>query len=200
MPCPALATADRDRQRNGAVPDRRQPIERRRRPCRARGIEEGAALRGRLQMPLLRRRKRRGQLRHCAQRRIIVAGRRAIRVNEEHRVAKSAALADHHREPAPERGRIGDVAGLHRPFDAAGIGECADRIRRRQPGHQPVEGGRIHVTGARRLIFRDPALGAAPQDEGTSCSGRFRLVVRSRAKAGVSNRSTPRSALRGAIA
>ena len=48
-------------------------------------------------------------------------------------------VADHDREPALERRGIGDVAGLDRPFDAAGIGEGADRIGRRQPGHQPVE-------------------------------------------------------------
>ena len=35
--------------------------------------------------------------------------------------------------------RILDVAGLDRPLDAAGIRECADRIGRRQPRHQPVE-------------------------------------------------------------
>ncbi len=32
-----------------------------------------------------------------------------------------------------------DVARLHRPFDPARIGERADRIGRRQPGHQAVE-------------------------------------------------------------
>ena len=58
---------------------------------------------------------------------------------EDHGVAEHAAVADHGREPAAQRVGIADIAGLDRPFDAAGIGERADRIGRRQPGHQPIE-------------------------------------------------------------
>ena len=147
-------------------------------------------------MPLLRRRERGGQLGHRAQRRVVAAGRRAVGVDEEHRVAEAAALADHHREPALQRRGIGDVAGLHRPFDAARIGECADRIGRRQPRHQPIERGasrpapaRLRDAGLRGRSGRDscrrdrrscsvpcmPAVGAAASgSNGASIGGQRR--------------------------
>ena len=145
---------DRDRIGDGAVPRGIEPIERRAGPGRARGVDEGAALRGRLQKALPGRREGGGKLGDRRQRRIVSCGNRPVRMNEEHRVAKSAALADHHREPAPEARRIRDIAGLDRPFDAARIGERADRIGRRQPRHQPVERRRrVPMMAKSRHIF-----------------------------------------------
>ena len=74
--------------------------------------------------------------------RFLIAGRRgAMRMREQDGVAEAAALADDHREPGRKRTGVGDVAGLDRPLEPARIGECAHRIRRREPSHQPIERG-----------------------------------------------------------
>ena len=90
---------DRDRIGEGTVPRRSEPIERRASPGRARRLEERAALRGGLQKALPARREGGGKLGDRGQRRIVACSNRAMRVNQKHRVAKSAAVADHHREP-----------------------------------------------------------------------------------------------------
>src|SRR5262249_3679321 len=77
------------------------------------------------------------------QRRVVVRLRRAMCVREDRGVAEHAALRDDDREPSLERGRIRDVARLDRPLDAAGVGEGADGERRREPGHQAIEGRRV---------------------------------------------------------
>jgi hypothetical protein len=63
-------------------------------------------------------------------------------MDEKDTVAKSAAVAERHCQPAPQRFGIGDVAGFHRPFEPARIGEGADRKSWRQPRHQAVKRGR----------------------------------------------------------
>ena len=133
--------ADGDRQRHRSVPDGGKARERRARPRRARRFEEGAALRRGLEEALLRRHERGRKLGDGAQRRVVGGGDGAVGVHEEHRVAETAAFAEHHREPAPQRLGILDVAGLDRPLDAARIGKGADRIGRRQPGHEAIERG-----------------------------------------------------------
>jgi hypothetical protein len=87
-------------------------------------------LRRRFQKTLLRRDEGGGKLRECAHRRIVAGGRRAVGLDQENAVAESATLTDYHREPALERPGIGDVADLDCPFDAARIGEGADRVGR----------------------------------------------------------------------
>jgi hypothetical protein len=62
-----------------------------------------------------------------------------MRMGKKNAVAKAAAVREHRRQPIAQGGRIEDIAGLHRPFDTAGIGEGADRKRWRQPGHQPIQ-------------------------------------------------------------
>ena len=138
---------DRHRDRIGdrAVPNRFEPVERGAGPGGARRLDKGIALRGGLQMALLRRRQRRGQLGDRAQR-LVVPGRcGTMRVRKQHGVAEAAALGEHHGQPGAQRLGVADVARLHRPLDAAGIGEGADRIGRRQPGHQAIEGGRCDL-------------------------------------------------------
>ena len=78
--------------------------------------------------------------------------RGAMGMGQKHAVAKAAAVGQHRRQPVPQRGGVADVAGFHRPFDAAGIGERADRKGRRQPGHQPVQRrrlARVHLANGR---------------------------------------------------
>ena len=88
------------------------------------------------------------------------AAGRTVRMNEEDGVAKAAAFAEHHREPLPQRLGVLDVAGLDRPFDAAGIGKGADRIGRRQPGHEAIErGGLVRSFPRKRESGRLPVLG-----------------------------------------
>ena len=99
MPCPGARDTDRDGKRDSVIGERREPIERARGPCRTRRIEEGAALRRRLQMPFLRGRKGGRKLGDRAQRSIVAVRDRAIGVGEEDAIAVTAAIGDHHREP-----------------------------------------------------------------------------------------------------
>ena len=93
-----------------------------------------------------------------------------MRLREKNAVAKSRSVCQHRREPAAQGCGVADIAGLHRPFDAAGIGEGADRKSRRQPGHQPVQRRglvllhRAAAAGRRRgiLFLRQPP--APPRD------------------------------------
>ena len=66
--------ADRDRIGDRPVPGRGQPVERRARPGRAGRLDEGAALRRRFQMALLRGREGRGEFGDRAQRRVVGVG------------------------------------------------------------------------------------------------------------------------------
>ena len=91
---------DRDRIGDRPVPDRLQPVERGAGPGGARRLDEGIALRRRFQMALLRRRERGGEFGDRAQRLVVVAGRGAMGVGEQHRVAEAAALGQHDAEPA----------------------------------------------------------------------------------------------------
>ena len=120
-------------------------------PGRARDLDEGAALRRGLELALARRHeggRQFGNLAQAGRRRCADAARCACARNT--RVAKAGAFAEHRGQPVAQRCGVGDVARLHRPFDAAGIGEGADRKRRRQPGHQPVQ--------RRRLVRSHPAV------------------------------------------
>ena len=56
-------------------------------------------------MTLLRRREGRRKLGDGPQRRVIAGDDRAMGVDEEHRIAKAAALPDHDGEPAPQASR-----------------------------------------------------------------------------------------------
>ena len=109
--------ADRDGIGDWAVPDFGEAVERGARPGRAGRLDKGAALRGGFEMPLLRGRERGGQLGNVVQRLVVVAGNRTVRMDEEHRVAECAALADHDGKPPPQALGILDVAGLNRPFE-----------------------------------------------------------------------------------
>ena len=66
--------ADRDRIGHRPSPGRGEPVERGTRPGRAGRLDEGAALRRRLQMALLRRREGRGKLGDRAQRLVVGVG------------------------------------------------------------------------------------------------------------------------------
>ena len=137
--CPAQATPTATGSATGPSQTASSRVERRARPGRARGLEEGAALRGGLQVALLRRREGGGELGDRAQRRVVAGGAA--------RWAWTKNTASQNPPPSPiitasqRRSVVGvrDVAGLDRPFDPARIGERADRIGRRQPRHQPVE-------------------------------------------------------------
>ena len=61
-------------------------------------------------------------------------------------VVKSTTLADHHGEPAPQRRRVGDIAGLDRPLDATRIGRRPDR-----PATATPSGGTAQRARACRL-------------------------------------------------
>ena len=54
-------------------------------------------------------------------------------VREQDRVGARRAESQEIDEPAAERGRVGDVAALHGPFQPMRIGEGADRECRREP-------------------------------------------------------------------
>ena len=83
---------------------------------------------------------------------LILRGCGAMRLRQKHGVAKAGAVAEHRGQPVAQRCGVRDVARLHRPFDAAGIGERADRKGRRQPGHQPVQRRRlIRIHSAARV-------------------------------------------------
>jgi hypothetical protein len=152
---PRAGDGDRDRQRDVAVPGREQPIERGRGPGGARGVEKGAALRRCLEMALFRGRESGRKLGDGAERSVVTSVDRAMRVREKDGVAISAALANHDGKPASQRCCIGDVAGFDRPLDAARIGERTDGIGRRQPRHQPPEGGGIEPFGSPVVTSHD---------------------------------------------
>ena len=120
----------RNRQRDFAIPDRTQSLERRRRPGCAGGIEKGTTLSGRFEVALLRGSECGGKLGDRAQRRVVARGGRAMGVCEENCIAKSGAIGDHDGEPPLEGSGIADVAGGDGPLNSAGIGECAGRIGR----------------------------------------------------------------------
>ena len=90
-------------------------------------------------------------------------------MDQENRVAEPAAVGDHDCQPTLERSRVGDVAGFDRPLDAAGVGEGADGIGRRQPRHQPVELGRLEP-------FFFPVILRCPRLRGPSQVGCSRLA------------------------
>ena len=139
MPWPAQATPTAIGSATGPSQTAAKCVQRRAGPRRARHVKEGAALRRRLQKSLLRWDKGGGKLGDGAQRGIVV--RRRWRDERERRKPhrKTAAIAHHHLKPCPQRLGVLDVAGFDRPFDAARIGESADRIGRRQPGHQAIK-------------------------------------------------------------
>ncbi len=126
-------------------------------PGRARDVDEGAALRRRFELALARGHEGGGELRRSRARPAVLARiARAMRLHQEHARRRSpmpsvSIAASQSRSD----GCIGDVAGLHRPFDAAGIGKRADRKGRRQPGHQPVQRRRLLRPSA---AARRPAL------------------------------------------
>ena len=138
------------------------------RPGRARGVEEGAALRGRFQMALLRGREGRGKLRDGARarqrHRRAPRGARARRTPRRRSRCPRSSIT---REPVAQRGGVADVAGLHRPFDAARIRERADRIGRRQPRHQAIERGGVERRFLSRLRRTQRLAAFVPAQAGT---------------------------------
>jgi len=131
--------ADGDWIGNGAValPDRmRKAIAI---PGRPRDLDKRTALRGGFELPLARRHERCRKLGDIMQGTIVIISHRAMGMREKDSVAEAGALDKHRSKPILERRGIADVASLHRPFDAAGIGEAADWERRREPRHQPVQ-------------------------------------------------------------
>ena len=162
MPCPAQAAATATGKRDGPSRPSLRADQRRRRPCRAGGVEKGAALRGRLQVALLRwrERRRRARQRRAAPRHPSRRPRDAHERRKPHRRIRRLRRAS---PRASRRSVVGirDVAGLDRPFDAARIGERADRIGRRQPRHQPIERARsASPAKARHPSRRESALSA----------------------------------------
>jgi hypothetical protein len=105
---------------------------------------------GRFEEALLRPGEGRCELRHCCKCIVVAGCDRTMGMGEQRRIAEHAALPDHGGEPGAQRLRRSDIAGLDRPFDAARIGERADRIGRRHPGHQPVERGSCEVFSSLR--------------------------------------------------
>ena len=138
--CAGADQADRDR-----IDDRRRrrleidPVEPLAIPGRARDVDERPALRRGLELALARGHEGRRKFRDVPQRGIVARRSGPMRVRQKHAVAKSRTHPPASRQPVPQGWRIDDIAGLHRPFDAAGIGERTDRKGRRQPGHQPVQ-------------------------------------------------------------
>lgn len=133
--------ADRNRINEITFASRNQPIQRRMMPCGPRNLDKRPALRRGLQMPLARGRKGRCELSDFPERRIVVSRRSPVRMRQKDRIADTGTVHQRRPQPLPQRCRIGDVAGFHRPFDAARIRECPDRKGRREPCHQPVERG-----------------------------------------------------------
>ena len=93
MPWPARPRRPRPDRRRGPSQIAAQTVERGAGPGRARRHDEGAALRGRLQLPLARGRERRGQFGDLAQRGIVLGRRRAIGMGEQDAVAAPTPCA-----------------------------------------------------------------------------------------------------------
>src|SRR6185437_14644498 len=94
-------------------------------PSRADRVVEGAPLGSSLQIFFLRRRKCEHEINYAAQMRAIALCSGAIRVHEENRVTEAAALADDDLDPRAQSVFVADIACLHCPFEATGIGKCA---------------------------------------------------------------------------
>ena len=90
-------------------------------------LDEGTALRRGLELTLARGHEGRREFSDLAQHGCVMRGRRTVRLRQKYAVAKSGAVGQHRGEPIAQAGGIDDIAGLHRPFDAAGIGERAHR-------------------------------------------------------------------------
>ena len=116
---PGTGDADGYRQRYRARPRILKARERRARPRGFGRIEEGSALRRCFEEALLGRDKCRRKRRNIPQRRVIAPGNGAVGMNEQNRVAETAAYTEHRREPLPQGLGILDIAGLDRPLDAA---------------------------------------------------------------------------------
>ena len=131
-------------------------------------------MRRRLEKALLGRNKGGRKLGDGPQRLIVRGGDRPVRMNKEHGVAETAAFAEHHRKPLPQRLGILDIAGLDRPLDAAGIGKRANRIGRRQPRHETIQRGASvrsfpRKRESRRLLpFLVPAFAGTSEGAGGS--------------------------------
>src|SRR5579871_6746235 len=133
--------ADGDRQRDRPAAGGGQTLQRRAGPGRLRSFQEGAALRRGFQKTLLGRSESSGKRSDRRERRLVSGRGGTVGVNEEYGIAEACAFADHHRKPAQQGLGVGHIAGLDRPFDAAGIGESSGGKGRREPRHQPVERG-----------------------------------------------------------
>ena len=161
--------ADRDRIGDRPVPGRRQPVERRARPGGARRLDEGAALRGRLQMALLRGRERRRKLGH----------RRAAPCRRPSSIARCACTkntASQKPPPSPittasqrfKRRGILDVAGSRPPI------RCRSNRRTRRPDRPATatpSGGRARRAPGQRQSHdraRDDARAAPPAPDRTA--------------------------------
>ena len=136
----------------------KRPVKRRAIPGCARDLDESAALARCLQLSLAGRHEGRREFGRLLQRAQIVRLDASMSLRQKRGIAKAGAVGQHRGEPAFQRRSVGDVLRLDRPFDAAGIGEAADREGRRQPGHQPVQRRKLGVrhpaecVAARRLI------------------------------------------------
>ncbi len=99
---PGAGDADGDRQRDRSGPRGGKPVQRRARPCRARRIEKGAALRRRFEEALLGGREGRGKLGDGAQRCIVVGrdsrgGREQRTPHRKSRRLRASITASHPR-------------------------------------------------------------------------------------------------------
>ncbi len=91
----------------------------------------------------------------------------------KHAVAKSRPVRQHRGQPLSQGCGIDDIAGFHRPFDAAGIGKRADRKRRRQPGHQPVQRRVAIPAGWRRCGSAIASVASTARRRGFAGGGLF---------------------------
>ena len=128
-----------DRHRIGRAATLPQRRDRGRRPGGIYGIEEGAALRHRLQVPLAPRRQCLGEVGSLVETRQVVGARRRMRLGEQHGVVPAGAMSRRSTSQAAKRRRRGDRFIGDRLLQPVRVGERPDREGRREPSRQADE-------------------------------------------------------------
>ena len=114
-----------------------QPIEFRQPPGGAGGVNEAAALLGRLEVEFARGRQGDGEVVDLHQRRDVPRLGGGMGMGQKNQVGAHSAPFEHVAEPCQQRGLAADIAAFHGPFEPMRIRIGPDWIARREPGHEP---------------------------------------------------------------